>query len=209
MQHNPTKKITWQPGSLTVRATVWFNRLHRQKYLCCERASLWWCFVWRWCAIRECVVVALIGGCYRFGPMRCYRFSDHVEISWDYQDRLALSLLHNIIKPTFKHIIPPACLHLGGPAAVKTAIAWIEKSLQQTPYLYMIRADVKGYYASIDRKILMQLVRQHYNDPRLLGYFEAIVNHSLDDGGVVSTASTGIPLRSSLSNFLGLCIWRS
>ncbi len=203
MQKRSINRTVWKNASLLKLANAWFKRLYKRKFMCYEQASLWWWFVWRWQSIRESCITALIAGDYQFSPMQCYRFVGHTEICWDYPDRLVLSLLLQLIKSTFKQVIPSSCLHLDGPSAVKTAILQVKKNLKNTPYQYMIRADVKGYYASINRKILMQQLHKHYDDPRLLHYLDAIVNHSIDDGGVVYTPSIGILMRCSLSLFFG------
>ncbi|MBS0351012.1 MAG: transposase [Proteobacteria bacterium] len=69
-------------------------------------------------------------------------------------------------------------------------------------YHYVIRADIKGYYSSIDRRILLQQTLQAFQDPRVQLYWEAIITAPIDDGGRLLTPSTGIPRRSPLSPFL-------
>ena len=77
-----------------------------------------------------------------------------------------LLLMH--IKPTFKYIISPLCLHLAGPSAIKGAAARIKAALSSGRYHYAIRADIKSYYASINHKILLKQIGQHFDDPIVL-----------------------------------------
>ncbi|MCB1827896.1 MAG: hypothetical protein KDH94_05655 [Coxiellaceae bacterium] len=62
-----------------------------------------------------------------------------------------------------------------GTIGVRCATRAIKKALSLNHYNDVIRADIKGYYASIDREILLSLLHQHYQDPRLRNYFEQIV----------------------------------
>lgn len=114
-----------------------------------------------------------------------------------------LKCLLEIIKPTFQHIISNRCYHMRGPQGVKLAIRHIHHALQYNTFQYVIRADIKGYYASISRKNLLKQLNHHYQDPRLQNYFEQIVNVAIDKRGNVFLPNSGIPRRSSLSPFFG------
>jgi hypothetical protein len=70
------------------------------------------------------------------------------------------------------------------------------------PYRYVIRADIKSFYASINHRILLQQTQQAFQDSRVQRYLEAIITAPIDDGGRLLTPTTGIPRRSPMSPFL-------
>ena len=66
-----------------------------------------------------------------------------------------------------------------------------------------MRLDIKGYYASIQHDILFKQIKNTFDDPRLVHYFDQIIHHTVYDAGNYRTPTQGIPMRSSLSPFLG------
>jgi hypothetical protein len=74
------------------------------------------------------------------------------------------------------------------------------KSALANKFGYFIRADIAGYYASIDRKILSKQLPEYFDDPRVLNYLNQIVNIPIIDEGAIYTPQKGIHTRSSLSS---------
>jgi hypothetical protein len=132
-----------------------------------------------------------------------YEFPDEVIRAWTYLDRLILHLILKIIKPTFKYVISPLCLHLNGPSVIKYITQDIKAALNTKKYNYFLRIDIRSYYASIDHRILLDKLYKNYDDPILRQYFESIVTVGIDIGGQVILPKRGIPIRSSLSPFFG------
>ena len=122
---------------------------------------------------------------------------------WSYPDRMILSLILKTIQSTFKYIISRRCIHLGGPNQVKPAISQVKNALERGSFRYVMRVDIKSYYASIQHDILISQVRRHFDDPRILRYLEDVITTAIDDGGDVFLPKEGIPRRSSLSPFFG------
>ena len=108
-----------------------------------------------------------------------------------------------LIKPLFKHIISPRCLHLKGPSGVKDALNLTKKAFNKGSFRYFMRIDIKGYYASIDRKILTEQMKSCFNDPRVLNYLDQIINIPIIEHGAIHIPRLGIHRRSSMSPFLG------
>ena len=130
-------------------------------------------------------------------------FKDESVTVWSYGDRLFVRALLYLIKPVFQHIVSPLCLHLKGPAGVKIAINSLKKALTNGDFHYFIRADISGYYASIDRGLLWQQVETHFDDPRVLNYLHQMINIPIIKNAEVLNERFGIPRRSSLSPFFG------
>ncbi len=110
-------------------------------------------------------------------------------------------LLYRIIKPTFKHVISPACHHLKGPSAIKPITHQLHDALSSKQYRYVIRTDVKSYYASIDITILQAMITDHFDDPRLVKILCESIDAPIDRGGWFEHPQTGILVRSALSSF--------
>lgn len=66
----------------------------------------------------------------------------------------------------------------------------ISRAVDSGQYYYAIRTDIKGYYASISRKILLEQLYQHFQDPRLRNYFEQIVNIAIDKNADIFNEAT-------------------
>ncbi len=68
---------------------------------------------------------------------------------------------------------------------------------------YIIRLDIKSYYASIDHHILIDLLKQEFNDPKLIHMFTAFITAYILTNKGFTNSDKGIPIRSSLSSFFG------
>ena len=161
----------------------------------------YWQFHWAWQKHKHTLAQKLHRGRYGFQPL-IGSIADHpIEPRWRFEDRWALRCIWLIIKPTLKHIISKHCLHLQGPNGVYTAHTWITNVLKAKPYHYILRLDIKGYYASINHQILYQQLQDQFDDPRLLRYFKDIVFYDIERFGYSTPAKQGIPRQSSLSGF--------
>lgn len=200
------RKHAWALACLLLSASQWRDKNKKRIGVASSKNS-WWVFNADWdSAIGGGIqkwLTAFISGTYQFSPLKQYDFADESIRVWCYCDRLMLALILQIIKPTFQHIISRWCLHLKGPSAVKDATQFIQRSLNTEKFKYVFRVDIKSYYASIDNKILLKQLGEHFNDPILQHYFNSIVTVLLDKGGALFSPTVGIPVRSSLSPFFG------
>ena len=111
-------------------------------------------------------------------------------------------ILYQIIKPTFNHIVSPACHHLKGPGVIKTVTHQITDAMAVDRYRYFIRTDIKSYYASINHTLLQNTIRSHFDDERVVRYLCDTMDAPIDRGGWYEHPKKGISIRSSLSGFL-------
>ncbi len=187
----------WSVRRLYQAANHWCQQLRRRIGATSEHNS-WWSFINQWPTHAQHWVNAIAQGRHPLSPRIRYRFKNNNEVVevWSYIDRLLVHLLLTIIKPTFKHVISPWCVHLQGPSCIKTVTADIQAALTSQQYGYVIRSDIKSYYASIQLKTT-------YDDPILLSYCEAIITAGVEQEGEILLPTQGIPLRSSLSPFFG------
>lgn len=61
------------------------------------------------------------------------------------------NILLNQLKPTFQHVMNPDCYHLAGPTGVKYATQRIKQILQDEKPNYVLRLDIRSFYASIPK----------------------------------------------------------
>ena len=195
-------KPRWKLARLKDRADDWLKKIRKNKSPVSEQ-SLWWDFLWCWSLKINTWLEEFVKGRYVFSPMISYTIHGEKIVMWGHRDRLMLSLLLKIIKPVFAHIIPRVCFHMKGPAGVKAAIGQVVKAMEVGRFRYIIRADISGYYASIDHAILEKQVFEKINDPRLRDYIHQIITVGIEENGAIELPEKGIPIRSSLSPFFG------
>lgn len=196
------RPLRWNFKALSLFIAKALNGLRKQNKLGPER-SYWWYFIHRWPKDEQETATRFLNGFYRFEPLKTYFTKQETVVVWTYVDRLFIKALLSLIKPSFKHIISSRCLHLKGPAGVKSALNLTQKAFNKGGFRYFMRVDIKGYYASIDRRLLTSQVQKHFNDARVLNYLEQIINIPVIENAAVYTPLKGIPRRSSLSPFFG------
>ena len=188
----------WNPQQLQIIAEKNIAKLRVQRGAAAE-TSPWWSFIHTIAQELPQKITEFVAGEYQFEPMVTYHMPDETMVVWQYQDRLIIRLLLQTIKPLFKYIISDLCFHLAGPSGVKNAINWVEKGLSLDAYQYFLRVDIKGYYASIDRNILSEQLKNTFDDPRLVKYLDDVINIPVIDNAEITLPSTGIARRNSLT----------
>ncbi len=116
-------------------------------------------------------------------------------------DRIFQHVLLKQLKPTFSYVMNKNCYHLHGPTGVKYASERIKKVLEEEKPEYVIRADIKSFYKSIPHFKLIQDVKKHYDDHRLLTMLEEIITNPIDTPYGYKNPVRGVALRGPLSQF--------
>lgn len=204
MQNKPltTTSPRWHLTALLSIALHWKNQKIAQKRAWGE-CSPWWSFIFEWNTSIHLWLNAFIEGRYQFSPLKIYHFSDESVTLWNCSDRLILSLIHKIIKPTFSKILSPTCYSSQGISGVQSALNATLKALKARNFRYIIRIDIKSYYASIQHSILLEQLNNSFDDPRLRQYLNDIVTIAVDNNAALTLPTQGIPRRSSMSPFFG------
>ena len=195
------QKHRWRTACLAPIAYRVYEKLRKQKQSASVNSD-WWAVGFSFSCFLICIS-KFVQGTYKFSPMQQFRFDDECVRVWNYADRMIVRLFLHILKPTFKHIISKYCFHLAGPSGVKNALHYVQNVMETSQFNYAIRIDIKSYYGSINHKVLIDQVKQHFNDPRTVQYLETIITSAVDDGGNVFLPQQGIPRRPSLSPFFG------
>lgn len=140
-------------------------------------------------------------GTYHPRCLKRYYFTDEVVDQLHLSDKIFQHVLLQQLKPTFKHVMNKNCYHLNGPTGVKYATQRIKHVLQDQNPRYIIRADIKSFYASIPHFKLIQDIKKHYNDPKVIAMLENIIANPIDTPRGIKNPSMGIALRGPLSQF--------
>ena len=85
---------------------------------------------------------------------------------------------------------------------IKKVTHEITDALEVGRYRYVIRTDIKSYYASINHHQLQQQIRSHFDDHRVVRYSCDWISSPIDRRGWYEHPTKGISIRSSLSGFL-------
>ena len=193
--------MNWKKSLLYSQLLMLVQRLYL-RYRWCDAKHPFWRFYWQWKEQRVSLIRDFIAGHYLPQPKIGYNAYGDRDPIFYYQDALMQKLLYRIIKPTFKHMVSPACHHLKGPGVIKTVTHHIADALASGRYRYVIRTDIKSYYASINHHQLQQQIRSHFNDHRVVRYLCDWISSPIDRGGWYEHPTKGISIRSSLSGFL-------
>ena len=95
----------------------------------------------------------------------------------------------------------PNCYHLHGPTGVQLATQKVREALATGQYKYIIRADIKSYYKSIQHHVLIEDVKRYYTDPKVQHMLENIIKNPIETPRGYKNADNGIALRGPLSQF--------
>lgn len=146
-------------------------------------------------------IQSLIDGAYDPRCLKRYCFEDEVVDHVHLSDRILQHILLKQLKPTFKHVMNPNVYHLVGPTGVKHATSRIKQVLEKEKHKYFLRVDIRSYYASIPHYKLLNDIKQHYHDPKIIAMLENIVTNPIDTPRGTRNPSHGIALRAPLSQF--------
>jgi RNA-directed DNA polymerase len=144
-------------------------------------------------------IQALVNGSYTPQHLQRYYFKDAIVEQLEIADRVFQHVLLKQLKPTFKHLINPNCLHLQGPSGVKYATLRIRQALQNNDYRYIIRADIKSYYTSIPHHQLVQDIKQCFDDRNVQAMLERVITNPIETPWGYKNPDRGIALRGPLS----------
>lgn len=145
-----------------------------------------WHLCHHWAVQQQRLLATLLAGEYRLSPMLIVGQKGEQKALWSAQDALVLKW----VAPQLP--LHARCEHIkgheGGPASVRKMSA----ALKQAGYRWVLRTDVKGYYASIDKAQLLGQVCRHITHPVLLGLITQYVHYTVEDGGTFHTPEKGI-----------------
>jgi len=185
-------------------AAAWFsrNRLDAAYDWLCHRrknypanADIWW-LRQRWQSEKPLLVRELATGRLRFEPLRqiTLKTGETIEL-WSARDALVLKML----AWSLADVLPASerCTHLRNHGGAKYAIRAVIRHLPDHPFV--MRTDVKSYYASIDHHLLLDRLARYVKDRFVLNLVAQYLQRCVEHGGLYRQINQGISLGCPLS----------
>lgn len=172
----------------------------------CNRRLGWssnadiWDFRRDWVDEKRRLKEALQSGNFRFGLLDRVSKADGSEADlWSARDALvlkALTLVLSQVLPVSAH-----CTHVKGNGGAKAAVRQVSAALPGNRFV--LRTDVKSYYASIDHALLMDRLARRIHDPIILNLLGQYLRRTAERGGSFWDYERGISLGCPLSPLIG------
>ncbi len=159
-----------------------------------------WSFRQRWPAEKKRLTAELAMGRFRFGLLTrvTLKYGEEVDL-WSARDALVLKALTIVLA---KHLpISPRCTHVKGHGGAKAAVRQIMARLVVNRFV--LRTDVKSYYASIDHFLLLDQLAGYVKDRRVLNLLGQYLRRTAERGGQFWDYEKGISLGCPLSPLMG------
>ncbi|EHN8908237.1 hypothetical protein F6T93_001502 [Enterobacter hormaechei] len=160
-----------------------------------------WHLRYHWDTQQQSLLTTLLAGEYRLSPMLIVGQGNEQKAMWGAQDALVLKWVALQVAPLLP--LHARCEHIkgheGGPASVRKMSA----ALVRRGYRWVLRTDVKGYYANIDKAQLLDQVCRHITHPVLRSLITQYVHYTVEHGGTFHTPEKGIGRSCPLSPLMG------
>ncbi len=118
------------------------------------------------------------------------------------QDRLVIRALTQVLQTVLP--ISKACTHVKGHGGLKQAVRETQAYFAEHPAHFVMKSDVKGYYAHISHLIINEQLRYCLpHEPELVRLIWLFMRRTTEFGGNYSDVERGLPLGASISPLLG------
>ncbi|MDM8568998.1 reverse transcriptase/maturase family protein [Thiotrichales bacterium HSG1] len=120
------------------------------------------------------------------------------------EDRLLIRAISQVLTPVFNDNLAPECVHLAGRGGTQQAVKETHAQLLSQPKAQVMKSDVKGYYANVDHRILLdQFAALLPNEIELQRLVWMFMQRTVERGGNYRDITKGLPLGASISPQLG------
>lgn len=163
-----------------------------------------WSFRRHWPSERRRLGDELLAGTYQFSLLTRVTLATGNDIDlWAARDALVLKCLTLVLSQHLPR--SPQCFHLKTEGEQKKGVKAARDSIQTAiaDHRFVLRTDVKSYYASISHQRLLADLTLQIQDKRLLNLLAQYLSRSAERGGLFWSYKRGIPLACSLSPLLG------
>jgi RNA-directed DNA polymerase len=117
------------------------------------------------------------------------------------RDRIVQTGLRNVLEPIFERDFATHSYGFRPGRGCKDALRRVDELLK-AGFIYVVDADLKSYFDTIDHERLMALVRRKISDGRVLGLVEAFLRQGVLDGLSAWTPEQGTPQGAVISPLL-------
>jgi RNA-directed DNA polymerase len=178
------------------RAYEWLCRRRREYSANADVWTLRRC----WLCEKEHIKRELQAGSFRFSLLTRITLKDGEETDlWSARDALVLKALALVLG---KHLpVSSRCTHVKGHGGAKNAVRAVRDHLPDNRFV--LRTDVKSYYASIDHLMLLDQLAVHIKDRRVLNLIGQYLRRTYEWGGTFWDYEKGISLGCPLSPLIG------
>jgi RNA-directed DNA polymerase len=117
------------------------------------------------------------------------------------RDRVVQTALVHVIEPILDHQFHERSFGFRHGRGAHDALRIVEQKLQEG-YVYVVDADLKGYFDSIPKDRLLKLIKEHISDSRLLQLIKMFLDQSILEELREWTPVAGVPQGAVLSPVL-------
>lgn len=117
------------------------------------------------------------------------------------RDRVVQAAVRHVVEPIFEKEFAPHSYGFRPGRGCKDALRRVD-ALLKDGYVYVVDADLKSYFDTIPHGRLMNRLREHLADGRVLSLLESFLTAGILDGGEERAAEAGAPQGAVLSPLL-------
>ncbi len=140
-------------------------------------------------------------GAYTFGALQELEIDGETIELWQAQDAVVLKAMAMVLGEHLRPVLSPHCYHLAGRGGTRAAMRAVRKAIGSEGYV--MKSDVKAYYASMDHTVLFGLLQNHIDDRYVLRLLWGYLKREVYWGGNYREVKRGISLRCPLSPLMG------
>lgn len=120
---------------------------------------------------------------------------------WSSRDAVVLKALEIILSERLRSKVSLTCCHIKGNGGLKKAVRYVYNNFSN--FKYVMKTDVKKYYASIDHNVLFEIIGRYVTETHLLSLLYQYLKRIEYTDGYYSEAERGICRGCSISPLLG------
>ena len=117
------------------------------------------------------------------------------------RDRVVQRAIVNVIEPILDHQFHERSYGFRHGRGAHDALRIVEEKLQEG-YVYVVDADLKGYFDTIPKARLMNLIKEHISDTRMLKLIQTFLDQNIMEELREWTPMSGVPQGAVLSPVL-------
>lgn len=175
------------------------------EWLCMRRkdypnhADVWW-FRFHWPCEKSHIQSNLLSGDYRMQPQSVVTNRDgEVLHLYSARDARVLKALTTVLRRYLP--VSKRCVHVKGHGGAKSAVRAVRKHLPR--HRFVLKTDIKSYYASIDHHLLLEQISVHIKDQFILNLLWQYMHRISQRGGLFTEHESGIPRGCALIPLIG------